>query len=296
MTVHVRAYRPDRDFDAISQFLVDIFSPDDNLKYWPQPRWEYMHSHPYIGNIEVTLIGVAEAPDGSIVGVVHPEHAPAFAYLQASTPKARLPLLHWAEEHLGGWSETFQCETLGFYVDDTDSEMRDLLEERGYEATEWIEPNSRMLLDRPIELPEIPDGYSIQSLADENDLSKIHHVLWRGFDHEGEPPPEGVTWREQMQDTPGFRPELNIVAVGPDGGYAAYAGLWYVEDNRMALVEPVATDPEHRRLGLATAVVLEGVRRTKELGASIAWVGADMPVYRNMGFEYVGRSTLWLRP
>ena len=294
--VRVRAYLPETDFDTVSRFLIDIYAAADNMKYWPQPRWEYMHAHPNIDDVDLTRIGIAEGQDGSIVGAVHPEHTPAFGYLQTATPKARLALLEWAEEHLGGWSETFQRQAFGLYVDDTDDDLRNILEDRGYQETEWIEPNSKMDLDLTVVVPGVPEGYSIQSLADENDLSKIHRVLWRGFDHEGDPPPEGIAWREQMQDTPGFRRDLNIVAVDAKGAYAAYAGLWYVAENRLALVEPVATDPDHRRLGLATAAVMEGIKRAQDLGATIAWVGADMPVYRNMGFEYVGRSTLWLRP
>lgn len=39
-------------------------------------------------------------------------------------------------------------------------------------------------------------------------------------------------------------------------------------------VEPVATDPDYRRMDLGKAAVLEGIRRCGELGAEVAYVGS----------------------
>jgi predicted N-acetyltransferase YhbS len=44
-----------------------------------------------------------------------------------------------------------------------------------------------------------------------------------------------------------------------------------------AYFEPVGTDPAHQRKGLATAVMTEGLRRLKELGARRAFVGGYEP-------------------
>jgi ribosomal protein S18 acetylase RimI-like enzyme len=43
--------------------------------------------------------------------------------------------------------------------------------------------------------------------------------------------------------------------------------------NSIANVEPVCTDPDYRRMGLGTAVVLEGIRRCGAEGAAIATAG-----------------------
>ncbi len=88
-----------------------------------------------------------------------------------------------------------------------------------------------------------------------------------------------------MQSAPNFRKDLNIVAEAPDGNFAAYAGFWFEGTNRYAYVEPVATDSDYRRLGLGRAVVLEGIRRCAELGATIAYVGSDQPFYLSFGFK-----------
>ena len=118
-------------------------------------------------------------------------------------------------------------------------------------------------------------------------------MLWRGFNHPGEPPAGGEAERRKMQSVPRFRKDLNIVAVAPGGQFAAYAGLWFDPTNRLAYVEPVATDPDYRRLGLGKAAVQEGLRRCAALGADSAYVGNDLPIYRSIGFTRIYTTCCW---
>ena len=53
---------------------------------------------------------------------------------------------------------------------------------------------------------------------------------------------------------PSFRNELDLVAVAPDGTFAAYVGIPYDEANRLGIFEPVCTHPDHLRRGLARAL------------------------------------------
>ena len=98
-----------------------------------------------------------------------------------------------------------------------------------------------------------------------------------------------------MQSAPHFRKDLNIVVEAPAGHFVAYSGTWYEETNRYAYVEPVATDPDYRRRGLGKAAVLEGIRRCAELGATVAYVGSDLPFYMAIGFEKVYTDPCWAR-
>ena len=60
-------------------------------------------------------------------------------------------------------------------------------------------------------------------------------------------------------------------------------------------MEPVATDPDYRRIGLGTAAVLEGIRRCGELGATVAYVGTDKQFYLAMGFKKLFTLNCWIR-
>jgi ribosomal protein S18 acetylase RimI-like enzyme len=58
----------------------------------------------------------------------------------------------------------------------------------------------------------------------------------------------------------------------------------------------IATDPDHRRRGIATALTHEALRITRESGRRIATLQASSegePVYANIGFETVGRYRLF---
>ena len=78
---------------------------------------------------------------------------------------------------------------LWIYCNDFDAEFESLLSEEGYRPLQkGARPLSR--LNIPAEIPEgeLPEGFRVLSLADENDLAKINQVLWRGFNHPGQPP------------------------------------------------------------------------------------------------------------
>jgi len=98
-----------------------------------------------------------------------------------------------------------------------------------------------------------------------------------------------------MQSAPNFRRSLNIIVEAPNGDFASYCGMWYEPHNKIAYVEPVATDPDYRRMGLGTAAVLEGIRRCGELGATVAYVGAERTFYLNMGFKKLYNIYQWTK-
>ncbi|MCL2884708.1 MAG: GNAT family N-acetyltransferase, partial [Oscillospiraceae bacterium] len=74
---------------------------------------------------------------------------------------------------------------------------------------------------------------------------------------------------------------------------AAYCGTWKDPASAVALVEPVATDPDYRMRGLGKAAVLEAVRRCGTRGAKQAYVGSSQQFYYNIGFRPALTSTWW---
>ena len=101
--------------------------------------------------------------------------------------------------------------------------------------------------------------------------------------------------RRRMFDTPKARRDLKIAVVAPDGEYVAFCGMFYEPIQRFAYVEPVATVPAYRRLGLGRAAVLEGIRRCAGLGATVAYVGSDQLFYRSIGFKKVYTCECWAK-
>jgi len=298
MTVISRAYNQEKDYQKVSDFLVRTYSKEKNFQNWHQPRWEYMHYHSYFYNSDLVKvhnkIRIWE-DDGKIVGVAHfelmlvdcyMEIDPEYSYLKAE-------MVEYAENNLKG---QFKGRSLvGIYVNEFDEEFKKILRSRGFEN---IERNNEYMSTFRIResFPQIalPEGFRLQSLEDENDLYKIDRALWRGFNHEGEPDGE-LVGRKFMQSAPNFRKDLNIVVVAPDGNYVSYCGMWYEDTHKFGYVEPVATDPDYRGLGLGKAAVLESIRRCKELGATQVYVATNKEFYIKMGFETIYKVEAWLK-
>jgi ribosomal protein S18 acetylase RimI-like enzyme len=142
----------------------------------------------------------------------------------------------------------------------------------------------------------VPDGYAIRSVAGPEDLVPRVEVQRSAFY------PSKMTearYARMMSVAPTYRPEFDIVAVAPDGTFAAFVLCWYDEESRVGLLEPVGTHADHRRLGLAAAVCNEGLRKLRAIGAERASVlsngdnDASLGLYRSLGFVEVMRSVEW---
>lgn len=296
MAVKMRQYRTGQDFDLVSAFLMRHYQPDNRDGNWIQPMWEYMHSHPAQDEESLDRIGIWEDA-GEIVAVANYESRLGEAFFQLHSGYAHLKpeMLDYAEQHLCELNPEGE-RLLAAYVPDFDARLEALVQAGGYQLDERrSRPMSRYQIRQPYATSGLPPGFRVKSLADENDLEKINRVLWRGFNHPGEPPAEELPGRLKMQSGPNFRKDLTMVVEAPDGQFVSFCGLWYEPFNRIAYVEPMATDPDYRRMGLGRAAMLEGIRRCGELGATVAWVGSDQPFYLSSGFELVYENRCWVR-
>jgi len=294
-----RQYEYLADYGRVSEFLVAHYQPGNADGNWLQPTWEYMHFHPLLDSSSLGKIGIWEA-DGEIAAVAHYEWhlGEAFFEFHPDYRHLRTIMLDYAEANLTGKSRRDGRKYLCAFVNDYDTEFQCLVESRGYERY----PDGKRPLyryDIPDRFPAIslPAGFRLTSLAEECDWAKVHRVLWRGFDHGDNVPmnEEEYESRRKMFDTPTARRDLKIAVVAPDGDFAAFCGMFYEPQHRFALVEPVATDPIYRRLGLGRAAVLEGIRRCSLPGATVVYVGSDQQFYRSIGFTKGYDTECWLK-
>ncbi len=308
MTIALSSFEFTRDFGKISRFLVqnyyDPSTPQSGHINWLQTRWEYMHFHPLIADVDRSKIGIWE-DDGEIVGVAHPEHpgSPVYFEVKPGYESIKVEMLNYYEEHIRVTADGEENHE-GLYLMGGDEEFAQIASDSGYSKTTDAEPMSVVRTADVAQTAPLPDEFKLISLADDNDLAKSHRVLWRGFNHEGDPDEKGlvegefangIAERKFMQTAPNFQPELNIMVVAPDGEWVSYSGMWYEPTNKYCYVEPVATDPDYRLRGLGKAAVTESIRRAKLLGAEVAYVGATMPIYKSIGFRMIYSLEKWSR-
>ncbi len=304
MSISLRHYTHPEDYKRVDDFLIEHAQPGNADGNWVEPTWEYMHSHPMLDSSTLDKFGIWEDAGGTggrkIVGVAHYEGGLGEAFFQfhPAYRHLRTEMLDYAEENLFGVSEKDGCKTLCVYVNDYDADFQALVKARGYEKdAQGSRPIARFDIPDPFPPILVPEGFCLKSLADECNWAKVHRVMWRGFNHAGEPPTgdEELESRQKMFDTPSARRDLKIVAAAPNGDFAAFCGMFYEPKNQYAYVEPVATDPDYRRMGLGKAAVLEGIRRCGALGASVAYVGSDQDFYLAIGFRVIYKSECWVK-
>lgn len=134
----------------------------------------------------------------------------------------------------------------------------------------------------------LPDGYTMSPREFAADPWQYHLVIHRGFDNDGTP----ERWdAELLKRIPHANDALKTFAIA-NREYCAHCGLWYTTDDT-AYVEPVATVPEHRKRGLAKAVVYEACSRAHALGAERAIVLSDQSFYSRIGFTLSSEVYDW---
>jgi len=294
MSTNFRKYNIQKDFQRVGDFLVKHYQPGNRDGNFLQPAWEYMHYHPWFKDELMDNSGLWE-DGGEIVAVAHPESITGEAFIELHPDYARLKpeILDYAEKHLGGKDPEGRMSVLVF-INDFDKEFEEPAQARGFEILPELERRmTYWTIPHPFPPINLPPGFRLQSLADENDIAKLDRCIYRGFNHGDEPPHIDYAGRKKMQSAPSFRKDLNIVVVAPDGGYVSYAGLWYDNTGRYGYVEPVCTDPDYRLRGLGKAAVMEGIRRCGELGASVAYVGNTLPIYLSIGFRQIFATRCW---
>ena len=107
-----------------------------------------------------------------------------------------------------------------------------------------------------------------------------------------------------VRATPPYDPDLDVVALSPDGEWAAYCIGWYDAGSASGELEPVGAAPAFRRQGYAAAACLAALHRLRERGARTAVVYAvddaanpgPRALYESIGFRVADRHVRYLPP
>jgi mycothiol synthase len=134
------------------------------------------------------------------------------------------------------------------------------------------------------EIPEIhpPKGFVIRPLAgiDEVDAYvELHRSVFESRNMTRE-------WRMRTLDRPEHHPDLDLVAVAPDGRLAAFFIGWMNQEPGGRVegqIEPIGVHQDFRKMGLGGAILIEGLRRLKLHHAQDIYVITDN--YRNAALD-----------
>jgi GNAT superfamily N-acetyltransferase len=281
------------DYNRVRDFLIELDSSNYHFG-----RWDWMLTflkHEWADVDKIEKIGIWEE-NGKIIAVAtfDTRLGSAFLLLLNGYEHLKEEMFLYAKTNL---AKDGQFRVL---ILDGDSELQNIAVKNCFFPTQDRELDAVLPISPESTKYILPDRFKITCLKEEFDLFKYGQCLWRGFDHEmNAEGPFYLDWEKTSEeskkewDRPNVDLSLKISVVAPNGDYVSHCGMWYDQKSKSALVEPVATEPAYRKMGLGKAVVLEGIKRCGELGATRALVGSSQQFYYSIGFRPYASSTWW---
>lgn len=141
------------------------------------------------------------------------------------------------------------------------------LEADGYTGEDYllyfIQP-----LDKPLPTPLLPEGFCFIDEMQPEWVDRRADVHFNAFN------PSRMTAEAyaHFMTAPNYDPTLDVVVVAPDNSFAAFAMCWVDAETGIGNFEPVGTRATMQRKGLGKAALLEGMRRMKDRGMTVATV------------------------
>jgi ribosomal protein S18 acetylase RimI-like enzyme len=161
------------------------------------------------------------------------------------------------------------------------------LEEAGFTSQENVGENSwtQVLMKHSMQIPNevhLADGFHIRPLEGASEVEayvELHRSVFESKNMTSE-------WRKRTLQRPEYVPDLDLVAVAPNGQLAAFCVCWLAKSPNGELsgqIEPLGVHADFRKLGLGRVILSEGLRRLQSKGAGQIYVQTDH--YRNAAFK-----------
>jgi GNAT superfamily N-acetyltransferase len=298
--VHSRVVQRE-DYERIRELLIQTQALTPLGFNWDIRRWEgkRWYARQEAGDPDwYKNSQLWETGTGQLIGLVHADGM-GFPYLEVHPDYRYLEadMIAWAENHLTEPTTDNAGRRLQFFVYDYDVHRQRILEERGYQKMAYGGGIRHLRLgQQPLAKPNLAEGYTLRAPQPENgrDAQQIADLLNASFNRTFH---NALEYQQFTRNATCFHPELDLVAVAPDGRFAAYVGVPYDEFNKRGIFEPVCTHPDHRQKGLAKALMQQGLRQLKAWGAIdvVVETGDMIPanhLYNSLGFTemYKGRT------
>ena len=314
MKPSMRNYQSEEDYWCIREFLREVSLLNDRHDFaWSLLRWDYWrwHVNENIFHCKLEDVVTLWEAEGRIAAMLNPD-SPGEAFFQVHPAhhdsELLSEMLDVAEQKLATQKQEGRKELIA-WVNEKDGLHTAILSRRGYVRSRFAAEHMRRrsisttlnaALFQPIPDCPPPAGYTVRALGDESELPARSWLSWKAFHpEERDEKYQGWEWYRNIQRVPLYRRDLDIVAVAPDGELAAFCTVWFDDVTRSAVFEPVGTHPDQQKRGLGKAVMHEGLRRARRLGATLATVSSYSKgahaLYESMGFTDVDILEPWIR-
>ncbi|MBD1942448.1 GNAT family N-acetyltransferase [Coleofasciculus sp. FACHB-712] len=311
ITLTMRPYAGEADLEAIAQLinsceavdkLDEGISVSELRQEFKAPSLDKARDLCLWENSDGKLIGFGRMwipPDGEIIeGYIgfHVHPSDRGVYLEKQ-------IVAWGEERMREVSkERCMSVKLRSSAREDQAERIAFLESCGFTADRYFF-TMRRSLDEPIPQPQFPAGFTIRQVEVEQDAEAWVEMFNQSFiDHWNHHPLTVEMLKYYLSDRD-YKPELNLIAIAPDGTFAAFChSRIYTEENarsdrKEGWIAVLGTRRGFRKIGLGRAMLLSGMHRLKAAGVETAKLGVDAqnPSGALRLYESVGYATLHTR-
>lgn len=287
--MHGRAFDRQKDIRKLQVFLAEMRHQVAQAAYFQfgDLMWR-MHFLPN-GFDGTTDIRIWSSDDGEICGFVFylaPDDNPEF-FLRPELYDSRIAdeMISWAVARALASNAT-AIETSCI---DSDTVKTEFLKRVGFQPLDDVMVFMERQLDDTIPACQLPNGYSIVSQVDHLEVVSITG--------------RRIT-REQnahVCNAPGYKNDLGLRVCHQNQRIVGGCICWYDDIDNCGEFEPVGINEEHRRKGLAFAVMAKTMENLKKYGADMVYVrtGKDnapaIRLYQKLGFDITHEDFGWKR-
>lgn len=275
-----RSYRGEEDLPALVDLINEAGRTDgetrlikaENVKqFLGRPRverpqlWENGAGQ-LLANVTLMLVFIEEEENHSLevrtLLNVHPE-------ARGSGLEDRV--IAWCTEQARQLGETHNLPAiLAFRFEETQTWLKEFLERRGFEITRYYF-TMECLLTGTLPEPQLPAGFTMLDRAGIKDPAAWADLYNHSFIDHYHHHHMSVEEVEYENYNPNYRPELDLVVLGPDGTWAA---LCYAQINpgemvggeQIGWIGLLGTRRGYRNRGLGRAAILSGMRLLQKEG------------------------------
>jgi ribosomal protein S18 acetylase RimI-like enzyme len=173
------------------------------------------------------------------------------------------------------------------------------LEAQDFHQGDHVEVNLLRSFEEPIPDVTIPAGYHVRAVREAGEAAQradAERAVWQPY--------SDISSDDyaRLMRFPGYRRDLDVVAVTPEGVIAAYVNGWIDPVNQIGDLGPVGAREAYRRRGLTRAVLAEAMRRMQDLGMNRVCVSTGesntpaLRLYESLGFRAVNRYLTYVKP
>jgi GNAT superfamily N-acetyltransferase len=172
-------------------------------------------------------------------------------------------------------------------VDRADDVMREVLFGHGFAIKEDGLVETWLAAEVRPEISPLHEDYRLSSRVDT--MLRPHHMIQRS----------GPDVAHRLLQTSLYRSNLDLVILDRDDKNAAYGLFWYDPVTATGLVEPMRTEDDHQRRGLARHILTTGIDLLVEAGAARIKIcfepdnPASRGLYVSVGFESVKQTDVF---